>query len=141
MSSVADESVSPQTPLALTPEYGLWDRILIMRDHLIATKRFQRLAASLPIFRSISRSRASNLFDVMAGFVYSQILLACVRLNVFNYGKNLTSLFNHPYTNIYLHAQGMRGGLRLDPVAYNWSLCICGLCDPPMLEQISFLLI
>jgi demethylspheroidene O-methyltransferase len=74
--------------LALTPEYGLWDRILILRDQLIATKRFQRLAASLPIFRSISRSRASNLFDVMAGFVYSQILLACVRLNVFNHLKN-----------------------------------------------------
>ena len=88
MSSVADKSVTPQTPLALTPEYGLWDRILILRDQLIATKRFQRLAASLPIFRSISRSRASNLFDVMSGFVYSQILLACVRLNVFNHLKN-----------------------------------------------------
>jgi demethylspheroidene O-methyltransferase len=88
MSSVADKSVTPQTPLALTPEYGLWDRILILRDQLIATKRFQRLAASLPIFRFISRSRASNLFDVMAGFVYSQILLACVRLNVFNHLKN-----------------------------------------------------
>ena len=67
MSSVADKSVTPQTPLALTPEYGLWDRILILRDQLIATKRFQRLAASLPIFRSISRSRASNLFDVIGG--------------------------------------------------------------------------
>ena len=88
MSSVADESVTTQMPLAATPEYGLWDRILILRDQLIATKRFQRLAASLPIFRSISRSRASNLFDVMAGFVYSQILLACVRLNVFNLLKN-----------------------------------------------------
>jgi demethylspheroidene O-methyltransferase len=88
MSSVADKSVTPQTPLALTPEYGLWDRILILRDQLIATKRFQRFAASLPIFRSISRSRASNLFDVMSGFVYSQILLACVRLNVFNLLKN-----------------------------------------------------
>jgi demethylspheroidene O-methyltransferase len=88
MPLVADKSVAPQTPLTLTPEYGLWDRILILRDQLIATKRFQRLAASLPIFRSISRSRASNLFDVMAGFVYSQILLACVRLNVFNHLKN-----------------------------------------------------
>lgn len=58
--------------------------MLILRDTLIVNKRFQRLAASLPIFRSISRSRASNLFDVMAGFVYSQILLACIRLNVFN---------------------------------------------------------
>ena len=88
MPSIANETVTPQTPLPLKPEYGMWDRILILRDQLIATKRFQRLAASLPIFRSISRSRASNLFDVMSGFVYSQILLACVRLNVFNLLKN-----------------------------------------------------
>ena len=88
MPSVANETVTPQTQLPLKPKYGLWDRVLILRDQLIATKRFQRLAASLPIFRSISRSRASDLFDVMAGFVYSQILLACVRLNVFNHLKN-----------------------------------------------------
>ena len=88
MPSVANETVTTQTQLPLKPEYRLWDRLLILRDQLIATKRFQRLAASLPIFRTISRSRASNLFDVMAGFVYSQILLACVRLNVFNHLKN-----------------------------------------------------
>jgi demethylspheroidene O-methyltransferase len=88
MPTVANETVTPQTQLPLKPEYGFWDRLLILRDQLIATKRFQRLAASLPIFRSISRSRASNLFDVMSGFVYSQILLACVRLNVFNLLKN-----------------------------------------------------
>ena len=88
MPFVANETVASQTQLPLKPEYGFWDRVLILRDQLIATKRFQRLAASLPIFRSISRSRASNLFDVMSGFVYSQILLACVRLNVFNLLKN-----------------------------------------------------
>lgn len=88
MPTVAEETGTPQSRLPLKPEYGLWDRILILRDQLIATKRFQRFAASVPIFRSISRSRASNLFDVMAGFVYSQILLACVRLNVFNHLKN-----------------------------------------------------
>ncbi len=87
MPTIAEET-TPQSRLPLKPEYGLWDRILIRRDQLIATKRFQRFAASVPIFRSISRSRASHLFDVMAGFVYSQILLACVRLNVFNHLKN-----------------------------------------------------
>lgn len=84
MNSIADKSDAPQSHLPVQPEYGLWDRLLILRDQLIASKRFQRFAASVPIFRSISRSRASNLFDVMAGFVYSQILLACVRINAFN---------------------------------------------------------
>jgi len=88
MPSVANKTVTTQTQLPIKPVYGFWDRVLILRDQLIATKRFQRLAASLPIFRSISRTRASNLFDVMSGFVYSQILLACVRLNVFNLLKN-----------------------------------------------------
>jgi len=88
MPTIADQSDAPQSRLPVKPAYGLWDRLLIFRDQLIASKRFQRFAASVPIFRSISRSRASNLFDVMAGFVYSQILLACVRLNVFNHLKN-----------------------------------------------------
>jgi len=87
MPTIAEET-TPQSRLPFKPEYGLWDRILIRRDQLIATKRFQRFAASVPIFRSISRTRASHLFDVMAGFVYSQILLACVRLNVFNHLRN-----------------------------------------------------
>jgi hypothetical protein len=54
MNSIANKSDAPQTHLPLKPEYGLWDRVLILRDQLIAIKRFQRLAASLPIFRSIS---------------------------------------------------------------------------------------
>lgn len=83
MNSIA-EGASTKSQLPTSPKYGWWDRMLILRDTLIVNKRFQRLAASLPVFRSISRSRASNLFDVMAGFVYSQILLACVRLNIFN---------------------------------------------------------
>ena len=84
MSSAADRVDTKPAPSSMQHQYGLWDRLLILRDSVIASKRFQRMAASLPIFRSIARSRASHLFDVMAGFVYSQILLACVRLNVFN---------------------------------------------------------
>jgi demethylspheroidene O-methyltransferase len=32
--------------------------------------------------RWITRRRAQQVFDVMAGFVYSQVLLACVRLRI-----------------------------------------------------------
>ena len=34
--------------------------------------------------RPLVRRRASELFDIVAGFVYSQVLLACVRLDLFN---------------------------------------------------------
>ena len=47
---------------------------------MIANPRFQRWAADFPLTRLIARRRARALFDLCAGFVYSQILLACVRL-------------------------------------------------------------
>jgi hypothetical protein len=37
MPSVANETVTTQSQLPLKPEYGLWDRMLILRDQLIAT--------------------------------------------------------------------------------------------------------
>ena len=53
------------------------------RNSVIASARFQRWAARFPLTRPIVRRQASALFDVMAGFVYSQILLACVKVNLF----------------------------------------------------------
>lgn len=69
-------------------EYGLWDRLCILRDQLIANPRFQNFVSKVPFLRSIAKQRANQLFDVMAGFVYSQILLACVRLNLFEILKD-----------------------------------------------------
>ncbi len=45
--------------------------------------RFQRWAADNPLTRFIARRNMRALFDLCAGFVYSQVLLACVRLDVF----------------------------------------------------------
>ena len=60
------------------------DRWLGVRDKLLASQRFQRWAAAFPLTRLIARRRARALFDLCAGFVYSQVLLACVRLRVFD---------------------------------------------------------
>ncbi|MGF1508095.1 MAG: methyltransferase [Myxococcota bacterium] len=49
----------------------------------LGSPRFQAWAARFPLFRPIARSRAQALFDLSAGFVYSQILLAGVRLRLF----------------------------------------------------------
>lgn len=59
------------------------DRWLALRDRLIASRSFQRRAASFLFTRRVARKRASDLFDLVAGFVYSQVLLACVRLDLF----------------------------------------------------------
>jgi demethylspheroidene O-methyltransferase len=53
------------------------------RNKLISNPSFQRWAAASPLTRLIARRKARALFDLCAGFVYSQILLACVRLRLF----------------------------------------------------------
>lgn len=60
------------------------DRYLALRDRWLSSPRFQRWAAAFPLTRPTARSRARALFDVCAGFVYSQILFACVRLKLFD---------------------------------------------------------
>ena len=54
------------------------------RNRLLGSDTFRRLAARFPLTRWIARRRASALFDLVAGFVYSQVLLACVRLRLFD---------------------------------------------------------
>jgi demethylspheroidene O-methyltransferase len=60
------------------------DRYLALRDRWLSNPRFQRWAAAFPLTRPTARNRARALFDVCAGFVYSQILFACVRLKLFD---------------------------------------------------------
>jgi demethylspheroidene O-methyltransferase len=55
------------------------------RNDLIASPRFQAFAAWFPLTRPIAASRARQAFDLAAGFVYSQILFACVKLQIFEY--------------------------------------------------------
>jgi len=59
------------------------DFVLAIRDRLLAAPRFQAFAERFPLFRPVARRRAEELFDIVAGFVYSQTLLACLRLDLF----------------------------------------------------------
>ncbi|KQP18270.1 methyltransferase [Pseudorhodoferax sp. Leaf267] len=59
------------------------DAWLAWRDRLLASPRFRRWAEGFAPARWIARRRAGQLFDLLAGFVYSQVLLACVRLGLF----------------------------------------------------------
>lgn len=61
------------------------DAWLAGRNRLFADPRFQRWAADFPLTRPIARARAQGLFDLVAGFVYSQTLGACVRLGLFQH--------------------------------------------------------
>lgn len=66
-----------------TVEPGWRERWQAWRDRRVRDPRFQRWASGCWLTRGLVRRRARGLFDLMAGFVYSQVLLACVRLNLF----------------------------------------------------------
>jgi demethylspheroidene O-methyltransferase len=61
----------------------LLDRLRDLRERLVAGPGFRRWASRFPPTRPVARRRARALFDLCAGFVYSQVLLACVRLRLF----------------------------------------------------------
>lgn len=61
------------------------DTLAAWRDRLVASHRFQRWAAGFWLTRPIARRRAAELFDLVAGFVYTQVLAACVRLDLFEH--------------------------------------------------------
>jgi len=66
---------SPFVPIA--------DAWYALRDRWLSSPATQRLLSSFWLTRPIARRRARTVFDLCAGFVYSQVLLACVRLQVF----------------------------------------------------------
>ncbi len=60
------------------------DRWLTQRNRLLASRRFQRWASAFPLTRPIARRDERALFDLTAGFVFSQIFVACARLRLFD---------------------------------------------------------
>ncbi len=52
-------------------------------QRLYASERLYRWSLANPLTRRVTRRRTRQLFDLMAGFVHSQVLLACVRLQIF----------------------------------------------------------
>lgn len=61
------------------------ERVLDARDALLTSPRFRRWAMAFPLTRPIARRRATALFNLMAGFVYTQTLSACVALDLFTH--------------------------------------------------------
>ncbi|WP_419758788.1 methyltransferase [Acidisoma sp.] len=64
----------------MTTSLTAWARDRIAR--LQATEGFRRAAGAFPLTRPVARRQARALFDLCAGFVYSQVLLAVVRLRL-----------------------------------------------------------
>jgi demethylspheroidene O-methyltransferase len=58
---------------------GWRGRWIHWRNRLFTSPRFRKLALSNPFLRPVSRTKAESLFNLINGFVFSQIVLASVR--------------------------------------------------------------
>jgi demethylspheroidene O-methyltransferase len=60
-------------------------RWVMRRNALLGSAKFQRWASRTPIIRGIARRRAAAQFDMIAGFIYSQILKAFVQAGLIEF--------------------------------------------------------
>ena len=57
-----------------------WEqRWITWRNKMFSSPRFRRFAMRNPLMRPVSRAKAESLFNLINGFVYTQVVLACVR--------------------------------------------------------------
>jgi len=84
------------------------DTFFDWRNRLIASPSFQRWATRFPLTRWLVRKQASDIFDLMAGFVYTQVLLACTQINLFDILANGALSFDDLQKQIPLKPAGLR---------------------------------
>jgi demethylspheroidene O-methyltransferase len=77
------ESAAPMTAATLAPTPGWRQRWQALRDRWLTDPQVLHRLSRFAITRPVARRRAQALFDLVAGFVYSQVLLAAVQLDLF----------------------------------------------------------
>ena len=72
--------------------------LLRLRNQLLASPKFLAFAQAFPLTRPVARAKSRELFNLLAGFSYSQVLYACVTLRVLEHvgqhGISLSDLAN-----------------------------------------------
>lgn len=53
------------------------------RNRFLSSAKFRDFAQKIPLIQSLASHQANELFRLAGGFIHSQVLLACVRLGVF----------------------------------------------------------
>ncbi len=62
----------------------LRERLIAWRDDLLSRPAIQTLTVSIPGLRGVANKRARALFDLCIGFVHTQVVTACVELDMFD---------------------------------------------------------
>ena len=58
-------------------------RFLALRDRLLTSVEFRRKSQKIPLVQSLANRQAADLLHIFSGFIHSQVVLACVRLGLF----------------------------------------------------------
>lgn len=75
-----DRDTGPGTALTV-PSLSL--RLRLWRNRLLASPAFRSMIARIPLLRGIANGKANALFRLTGGFIFSQVLLAGVRLDLY----------------------------------------------------------
>lgn len=75
------------------------------RNRLLADPKFLNFAQKSPFTRPVARRKSVELFDLLAGFSYSQVLYACVTLKLFEHVGQSTVTLEHLAQKINLPVQ------------------------------------
>lgn len=63
-------------------------RWVLWRNRILGSAAFQSWAARTPVFRTIARRKAAQQFDLIAGFVYTQIVYVYVQSGLIGFLRN-----------------------------------------------------
>ncbi len=73
-----------ETKTKLSSVFSIRDRFKILTMRAVASPRTRQWLLRFPVTRWLARMESQKLFDVCAGFVYSQVLFAFVETSVLN---------------------------------------------------------
>jgi demethylspheroidene O-methyltransferase len=113
--------------------------LLSLRNRLLADPKFLTFAQRFPLTRPVARKRSRDLFNLLAGFSYSQVLYACVSLRILEHvgqsGASLSELaikigLSESKANILV-----RAAVALDILELNKGRIILGSHGAAMLGQ------
>lgn len=79
----SDQAVTPRADAADHPAEPLRIRLRLWRNRLLSSPAFRNAIARTPFLRGIANRKANALFRLTGGFIFSQVLLAGVRLGLY----------------------------------------------------------
>jgi geranylgeranyl diphosphate synthase type II len=109
---------------AVTAPRSMLESFRGWRDRTISSAKFQSWAAAFPLTRPFARRHARAVFDLAAGFIYSQVLLACVQLDLLRIlaegPQGVAALANRTGLTPRCHAAPARSGRVVAAAAIAW---------------------